>query len=400
MLTFRISERCQTLITPPAQIGASPEHPSNRGSGLRSRIPLFRRVVYVLIIYGIILLSGEIATRLLVYKPSFQPFPPDVQKAMLVPHPTRSYTYAPDFSARIVTNDYTVELKTNQLGLRDDPIVGRREKVRMLAVGDSFTFGFGVEANQTWPKQLQSMLSLESDVSGPVRVINAGISGYGLRQMRLLLGELFDDLRPDLVIVGVYPQAYRRLQDPFVYFHGYAMSASQVPTAGMTEDGFLFTPFTTPWARALDFWLDEHFRFAAYLLKLPTMAKDRWSRPHTDAAVESSTAEAGRQLEPLLKEIALIDQFAHSKGTSAVVLLITPQLKNGLFEREAVVFNAAINSYCADRGIPVVDPLPEFQRLSDGTPKFRNGADYHWSPEAHRIAADKLARSLRQQRLF
>lgn len=382
------------------QVGTSQQVASMATEGGRFRSPRSTRIVYVLIVYGIILFSAEIATRLLLYKPSFQPFPPDVQKRMLVAHPTRSYTYSPNFSARIVTNDYRIELKTNQLGLRDDPIVGRAEKVRILAIGDSFTFGFGVEANQAWPKQLQSTLSLESDMHGPVRVINGGISGYGLRQMRLLLSELFDELKPDVVVAGVYPQAYTRLHDPFVYFHGYAMSASQVPNAGITEDGFLFTPFTIPWLRALDFWLDEHFRFAGYVLKAPIMANDLWPKRRGNVAVALSTDEVKHRIDPLLQEIALIDQFARGKGISAVVLLITPQLKNGLFEQEADVFHAAITSFCTDRGIPVVDPLPEFQRLSDRTPKFRNGDDYHWSPQGHRIAADKLARSLRQQRLL
>lgn len=246
---------------------------------------------------------------------------------------------------------------------------------------------------------MQTTLSLESNVHGSVLVINAGISGYGLRQMRLLLDELFDELKPDVVVAGIYHQAYTRLQDPFVYFHGYAMSASQVPKAGMTDDGFLFIPFTTPWVRALDFWLDEHFRFAGYVLKAPIMANDLGSKHQGDDAAQFSTDEVKRRIEPLLQEIALIDQFTRGKGVSGVVLLITPQLKNGLFEQGAEAFNGVIASFCTDRGIPVIDPLPEFQRLSDGTSKFRNGADYHWSPQAHKIAADMLARSLRHYRL-
>jgi len=70
-------------------------------------------------------------------------------------------------------------IKTNFMGLRDDaqtwaPSADTR---RMLCLGDSVTFGYRVEAKQTYPEVLQRMLNAKS---GRVRyeVINAGMTGY------------------------------------------------------------------------------------------------------------------------------------------------------------------------------------------------------------------------------
>jgi len=47
---------------------------------------------------------------------------------------------------------YTV--RTNAAGLRDDPFEGPQD---IAAIGDSFTFGLGVENDQSWPQRLETL---------------------------------------------------------------------------------------------------------------------------------------------------------------------------------------------------------------------------------------------------
>jgi len=65
----------------------------------------------------------------------------------------------------------------------------------ILAVGDSFTVGFGVSNSETWPAQLETMLNQ------PVH--NAGTVGWGVDQMILRAEQLVPRLHPKVLIMSV-----------------------------------------------------------------------------------------------------------------------------------------------------------------------------------------------------
>lgn len=63
--------------------------------------------------------------------------------------------------------EFSFQVQTNQDGLRDEPFFHSND---IAAIGDSFTFGFGVEANDGWPEQLEQVSSLD--------VANLGWAGW------------------------------------------------------------------------------------------------------------------------------------------------------------------------------------------------------------------------------
>lgn len=89
-------------------------------------------------------------------------------------------------------------LNTNSKGLRgkkDFPYTKDREKLRILILGDSFTFGDEVSDDETYSSYLQKMLP-------HVEVINMGVHGYGHDQMLILFKEEGVKYQPDIVILG------------------------------------------------------------------------------------------------------------------------------------------------------------------------------------------------------
>src|SRR5262249_26556977 len=89
--------------------------------------------------------------------------------------------FMPDCDGRLAERDF----HTNSLGLRGAEI-RNDDSVRVLAVGDSCTFGFNMFTNETYPYALQSMLD-QRHGAGNYQVINAGVPGYtsyhGLRYL-------------------------------------------------------------------------------------------------------------------------------------------------------------------------------------------------------------------------
>jgi hypothetical protein len=89
-------------------------------------------------------------------------------------------------------------LNTNAKGLRgkkDFSYTKNRGKLRILILGDSFTFGDEVSDDETYASYLQKMLP-------HVEVINMGVHGYGHDQMLLLFKEEGVKYEPDIVILG------------------------------------------------------------------------------------------------------------------------------------------------------------------------------------------------------
>lgn len=94
-----------------------------------------------------------------------------------------------------------IPIRTNSLSLRDREPAPRTPGLRrVIAVGDSVTFGFGVRQQKTYAKVLERLLA--AGTSGPVEVLNAGVGGYSTHDESLLLRHRLASLEPDLVILG------------------------------------------------------------------------------------------------------------------------------------------------------------------------------------------------------
>ncbi|NWF70470.1 MAG: hypothetical protein HXY40_15385 [Chloroflexi bacterium] len=96
-------------------------------------------------------------------------------------------------------------LQTNSAGLRNTEELNPDESViRILAVGDSFTFGAYVHNQETWPSRLEDRLNVLLAPGAQVQVLNAGIPGYTLEDEIAYLRDKGLALQPDVVIVGFY----------------------------------------------------------------------------------------------------------------------------------------------------------------------------------------------------
>ncbi len=73
------------------------------------------------------------------------------------------------------------KIKINSDGFRDREfsIVKPNNTIRIIALGDSFTYGYGVEVNESWPKLLEKTLNI-SLTNFSVEVLNMGVPGYNI----------------------------------------------------------------------------------------------------------------------------------------------------------------------------------------------------------------------------
>lgn len=94
-------------------------------------------------------------------------------------------------------------VQTNTRGFRSPEFSMQREPgtIRIVMLGDSSTFGWGVEASEGYPAQLRAALAERLRVPlERVEVINLGVPGYSSFQGLILLQRLGLALAPDLVV--------------------------------------------------------------------------------------------------------------------------------------------------------------------------------------------------------
>lgn len=111
------------------------------------------------------------------------------------------------------------ESRTNSWSLREDheiPVPRPPQEIRLLALGDSWTFGYLVPDGQTWPDLLEA--DLERRTGRPVEVVNAGVPGYSVRQSMMTLEDPGFALEPQIVVIpGSHngaPQAFLERLEP------------------------------------------------------------------------------------------------------------------------------------------------------------------------------------------
>lgn len=87
---------------------------------------------------------------------------------------------------------------TNSIGLRGPELREPRSGRRILCLGDSVCFGFGLEEPQTIPRRLEAALK-ERGVEA--EVLNAGVVAYNTRQEARWLEMRGEQLAPDAIVV-------------------------------------------------------------------------------------------------------------------------------------------------------------------------------------------------------
>jgi len=102
-------------------------------------------------------------------------------------------------------------VRTNRLGLRGDAL-HENPASRLLALGDSCTFGLDVDQTESWPAQLQAILDPDRS---RIEILNAGCPAATSFQGFRYLHTRGLKLEPDLVIFtfGYNDRCFTRLED-------------------------------------------------------------------------------------------------------------------------------------------------------------------------------------------
>ena len=93
--------------------------------------------------------------------------------------------------------DYKISVDINSLGFRGKEFELGNDNHNILVLGDSYSFGSGVEDNETFPALLEQYFD---KVGIPVNVLNTSVPAWGSTQKLLFLQKEGNKYNPDLIL--------------------------------------------------------------------------------------------------------------------------------------------------------------------------------------------------------
>src|SRR5215203_732744 len=365
-------------------------------------LPPLRRVAARLLLLGISAFLGLLAAELAVRLSRPQPVMV-VSRGLYEPDPPRRYRLQPGFTGSLTNRvEFDTKVSINQAGLRG-PEVGAKAPgtLRLLALGDSFTFGVGAQARETYPARLEEILR-----SRGVRaeVLNAGAPGFSVPDETAWFQRWGRPLEPDMILLAVF--VGNDLQDA-------APGGPKVVVA----DGALLVEGEK--GRSLSRWLYYHSHLYVLLkssalggplrrlLGLPEPLETRQLRSEMELYAKGRPSkiavEGGAATE---KAVAGLVESAGGARILAVIIPSLVQVDATRWQASLKRFGLEPRSYDSDQptrlfreifarhGVPALDLTRPFTQAIRRGEEIYYPIDQHLTPAGYRLMAQAVADSL------
>ena len=324
------------------------------------------------------------------------------------------------YSQEWKASEFDVEVATNASGFRE-PFDFELGDVDVAFVGDSFTFGHGVDVGQRYSDVFGSFFPGE-------RVAALSFKNGFAPPHYLFFFENHPELRPTQVVLGLFlgNDLESDIEETELHYDGSGKIASLGLFAReVSPGGSLINAIGS--YRAFFDWL----RRSSHLGKLIVRALNQSSfRPllfsnqlgFTPNAPNSRSLEFGELHELALESLAAIeglDQLVRERGGSLLVFFIPESFYVGIYPsnhwnhrdparrltrgehialRDRLPLNKRLLRWCAERSVACLDSTSPLRRIQESGRKLYFTKDGHWTPQGHRAAAI-LLRNYRRERM-
>lgn len=298
----------------------------------------------------------------------------------------------PGYEGSLRTIEYQADVRINSNGIRG-PEIGAREagELRLLALGDSFTLAVQVAEEETFSARLESLL--EQRLERPVRILNAGVDGFGTQQSTAMARRLHELYDVDGAVLLFFTGNDFWENDSFperLRMHGGMRMPPPEPELSFWDRTLGRLSYAYAYVRV-------HFRTRAMRSDPHQLQRYGQELKIFDASSPvlnqqmRTTQQALQDFSSLCKEekwacflpVAPPAFVADPKRAEATFDLVGMSMEQVDLERPSEALMKTEHP-----GLPQLDLLPVL-RASKSPTYFR--FDGHWNAEGHRLVADALA---------
>ena len=347
----------------------------------RRRVLLFWGI-YLSLVIMLIIGSGEIATR----RFSLAPF--DEWRGDYTSDPYLPFKPKPNLITTVSTTEFSHEVRHNSLGFRDveHSVQKPPHTFRIVALGDSFTYGIGARYEQTYLVGLEALLNQQEPTRVHFEVIKMGIPRYFPATERLVLQHYGLQYKPDLVLVAFVP-------------NDVIDTSLGSDAVAVSENGNLITDVAASLGEG-GMWLYRKSHLARLVLNrtIPMITSLKhpvqWNEIYQDNGFHEND---WRQIEDEYLRMQSLAEGIHAR----LVLISIPQ--NGdLVENDRLRYTGQrLAKFSAQHGIEFIDTLPamaEIMRISDKPLYWEN--DGHCTGQGYQVLAQAIFEALIQKGLI
>jgi hypothetical protein len=384
-----------TTATHPSPAAAAPP-PSRRRRWLK-RLLYFAYLAVVL----------EIGLQLFYFFTVGQWLPSRANVAMYAPNKYSEYFNKANLSIPHNSPEFQTMIYTNSQGLRtsaeaaDYPPGKQPGKKRILLLGPSFAFGWGVNYEQSFAAQLQEMLRDSVEYGPNVEVINAGVPSLGLVQGLNWYRHVGKEFEPDIVIQ-------------------FNTGSMQVDSSGLwnnvevNEEGYLIRKDATAGRRLIGYAKNSALVF--YGWQAVTRSMSLFHQPQSGEKIEG----VGREMElhdsfhpdnpEVVDSMKYYEDLRSTVEQSGAKLLVFFMPSSYCVHEEDISrwahletddieqqnrYNSDFCRYLQSVGIECVNVTEESREAAKEGPRLYYFVDIHWTPEGNKLAARAAAEHLK-----
>ncbi|MDQ7821581.1 MAG: hypothetical protein RDV48_02165 [Candidatus Eremiobacteraeota bacterium] len=293
----------------------------------------------------------------------------------------------PGLHIPFVTREFSTEIITESSGLR--VIGGEGSSSPVLVIGDSFSFGWGVNAGDSFPFLLMKGMARP--------VISAGVPGFGLEQDERMLGTMLATVKPSLVIVETWPVDWDILNaDNMVEVDHYLVTKSTVEhTPRLLVSARIALMRYSPLFGVVD--------TAGKVIKAMGGKKELLGGYGLDAFISGEQPELIRDARRrAFQALRNMHSQARAHGIPLVVVVVPSsfQIYGGDLPQWTRAYgisgapdlerpNRELAAFAEKEGIVLVDLLEAFKASREGG-RLYYVMDPHWNKKGHALAAEVI----------
>lgn len=323
-----------------------------------------------------------------------------VTAGMFEADPAAGYRLRANYRNEIRVPEYRTAIATDAQGYRVP--VGATPMApdcrRILALGDSFTFGVGVNAEEAFPLRLETALTQSTGTPWCAR--NGGVGGYGPLRSARLLATHQAEYRPEIVVHAVYvgndlqdsnPSTF--LQDPRIEGGRMVSQAGGVVPRARRFLRIHSHLYSFLRSNLYDLYLASPF--AAKSQALDPIGLADWPASIRDVTWPAC-AQGIREIAAWCREhrahylVVVVPAKYQVDEAPWNVYRKRWRLPDEAFDRDHA--QQVVDAFLEQEGVAVLDLLPVFRQAAESSLYFR--VDNHWTAAGHALAAREILRDM------
>lgn len=305
-------------------------------------------------------------------------------QGMYAANPRAGYVLNPGFNGSIKREEFTQYFRVNDKSFRGKDYSPKNPGTyRILLLGDSYAFGFGVKENETFGAYLEQCLSHKTN--NKVEVLNAGVPGYGTVDQLNFLKLCGEEIKPDMIIVQFLSvNDFEENRDP-------AVERSVITNGYLTGKSDNEKEKTSFSLSEIMYWLKSNLHSAKFVSeRLGYLAM----KTGLMGNMESFWGEDFTEDDKKIARDAFHEFVNYASHLNAEILLLYTVGQGQVISKEQgeLPSERFISEVAAAEEIKWINTLREMRKRSDRNDLYYP-IDGHWTPRGHFAVAEMICKT-------